>query len=72
MILLVAYVLSAVFLVGAEVIKVFDRYLATGIVSVSDEPVAPSAMVAAPDPPMATSALVGFLTGLFVGWRRRG
>lgn len=71
-ILLVAYLLSAVFMVGAEVTKVYDRYLSSGVVSVGEVSEGPRAIVAAPDPAMPTSALVGFVTGLFVGWRRKG
>lgn len=69
-ILLLAYVLSAVFLFGAEVTKVYDRYLETGKIA-PDPPPGPGAIVAAPEPAMPVSAVLGFLGGLLVGWRRR-
>ena len=71
-ILLVAYLLSAVFLVGAEVTKVYDRYLRTGVVTAHEDPEPPQAIVGQPEPAMAMSTLAGFLAGMFVGWRRKG
>lgn len=73
-ILLLAYVLSAVFLYGAEVTKVYDDYLAEGDVRAprdrESEPV-PEVVVAEPNQPVPVAAIVGFLSGLFVGWRRK-
>lgn len=69
-ILLLAYVLSAVFLFGIEVTKVYNRYLDTGRVS-PEEPLGPGALVAAPEPAYPMAAVLGFLGGLFVGWRRK-
>lgn len=77
-ILLLAYILSAVFLFGAEVTRSYDRYLERGRIipggplpeiEQPDEPV--DAVVADLSPTLPTSTLVGFLAGLFVGWRRR-
>jgi membrane protein len=69
-ILLMAYILSMVFLYGAEVTKVYDRYLETGHVE-APEPQQPEAVVAQPEPAMPLAAVLGFLAGLFVGWRRK-
>ena len=70
-ILLVAYVLSAVFLIGAEVIKVHDRYLRTGVIAIHEPEAAPVAFVSQPPPVMPFSTLIGFAVGLLVGRRRR-
>lgn len=73
-ILLLAYILSAVFLFGAEVTKTYDLYLQDGRVAPgrarprADEP---EAVVDEPPPTVPVSAMVGFLAGLFVGWRRK-
>lgn len=69
-ILLLAYVLSAVFLFGIEVTKVYDHYLDTGRIG-PEEPPRPEALVAAPEPAYPVAAILGFLGGLFVGWRRK-
>jgi membrane protein len=69
-VLLLAFVLSAVFLFGAEVTKVHDRYLEHGEVTPTPPP-APEVVVSQPEPAMPLAAVLGFLTGLFVGWRRR-
>ncbi|MGH3651243.1 MAG: YihY/virulence factor BrkB family protein [Acidimicrobiia bacterium] len=69
-ILLLAFVLSAVFLFGAEVTKVHARYLERGEVTPAPPP-APEVVVSQPEPAMPLAAVFGFLTGLFVGWRRR-
>lgn len=71
-ILLLAFILSSVFLFGAEVTKVYDDYLERGQVS-PDEPdgTQPEVVVAEPDRPAPLAAVFAFLAGLFVGWRRR-
>jgi len=69
-ILLLAYVLSAVFLFGIEVIKVYDRYLRSGIAE-APRPAGPDAIVAAPQPALPVSVVVGFLGGLLIGLRRK-
>lgn len=74
-ILLLAFVLSAVFLFGAEVTKVYNDYLENGDVvrpneregQLSDS----GAVVAEPEPSVPLAAVLAFLGGLFVGWRRR-
>jgi hypothetical protein len=63
-------VLSAVFLFGIEVIKVYDRYLKSGIAE-APLPPGPEAIVAAPQPALPVSAVIGFLGGLLIGWRRK-
>lgn len=71
-ILLLSFILSAVFLFGAEVTKVYDRYLGNGEVTpTAGTAGSPEVVVAEPDrsPPLA--AVFAFLAGLFVGWRRR-
>lgn len=77
-ILLLAYILSAVFLFGAEVTKTYDLYLERGrvtpgyVIPESEEIAEPlDAVVGDVTPQVSTSALVGFLAGLFVGWRRK-
>lgn len=74
-ILLLTFVLSTVFLYGAEVIKVYDDYLAEGDVVTPYERAArarkPEAVVAEPGPALPVAAVYGFLAGMFVGWRRR-
>ena len=61
-VLFMAYVLSSVFLFGAEVTKaLLDRSTA------SAEP-APDALVAELPPPVSRAAVLGFLGGLLVGW----
>lgn len=75
-ILLMAYVLSGVFLYGAVVVKVYHDYLQAGDVAsptVRDElanAYRPEVVVAEPSDPTPLAAVVGFLAGLFVGWRR--
>lgn len=75
-ILLLAFILSSVFLFGAEVIKVYNDYLMSGEISTpQDEPEAvvdePEAVVDEPETAAPLAAVFGFLAGLFVGWRRR-
>ena len=73
-ILLLAFVLAAVFLFGAEVTKVYDDYLGKGDV---EPPSArrsghqgPDVVVTEPSPPLPLAAVFAFIGGLFVGWRR--
>ena len=76
--ILLAYILSGVFLFGAVVIKVHQDYLATGeIISPTERRegmLADSAradvVVGVPPTPVPVAAVSGFLAGLFVGWRR--
>ena len=74
--ILLAYILSGVFLFGAVVIKVYDDYLAAGDVKSptarqADFDAARTAVVVAePVEPIPVAAVTGFLAGLFVGWRR--
>lgn len=72
-ILLLAFILSSVFLFGAEVTKVYAAYLDNGQVG-SDEPDGdqPAMVVSEPERSMPFAAVFAFLAGLFVGWRRRG
>lgn len=69
-ILLLAFVLAAVFLFGAEVTKTLERYWTTGLAEPGKHH-APEAFVAQPGPPLPTSTVVAFLTGLWVGSRRK-
>lgn len=71
-ILLLAFVLASVFIYGAEVTKVYNDYLEGGDVAPpSDRTMATPEPMLAEQPPLAPSALVAFLAGLAVGWRRR-
>lgn len=74
-ILLLAFVLSSVFLFGAEVTKVYDDYLETGQVirpNERDQEVPePDSVIAEPEPSVPLAAVMAFLGGLFLGWRRR-
>lgn len=73
-ILLIAFILSAVYLFGAEVTKVYNDYLEKGDI----EPLAergegretPDVVVHEPSQPLPLAALFAFLGGLLVGWRR--
>lgn len=74
-ILLLAFILSAVYLFGAEVTKVYDDYLRKGDIKPPEERKAeegarPSVVTAEPRQPLPLAALFAFLGGLFVGWRR--
>lgn len=74
-ILLLAFVLSAVFLFGAEVTKVYNDYLENGDVVRPNERMArdsgPEATIGEPEPSVPLAAVFAFLGGLFLGWRRR-
>jgi len=68
-VLLAAFVLSAVFLYGAEVTDAYEDYLETGRVDSSDPH--PELVLGQPQAPLPIVSLMAFLAGLFVGWRRR-
>lgn len=73
-ILLLVFVLSTVFLFGAEVTKVYNDYLREGDVRTPAERAMvgpPEVVVSEPDRSLPVAALFAFLGGLFVGWRRR-
>lgn len=72
-ILLLAFVLSAVFLFGAEVTKVYNDYLDNGDVQSPSERESghPAMVVSEPESSVSLSALLAFLAGWLVGWRRR-
>lgn len=69
-ILLLAFVLSSVYLFGAEVTKVYHVYLETKSFDAGEEAF-PDAVVVSPEPSIPLAAVLGFLGGLFIGWRRR-
>jgi len=75
-ILLMAYVLSGVFLYGAVVVKVYHDYLEAGDVEspsirhVTANTHRPEVVITEPSEPAPIAAVFGFLAGLFVGWRR--
>ena len=73
--LLMAFILSGVFLYGAVVTKVYNDYLEVGAVKPptvrEDEAAKSEVVVADPPEPVPVAAVLGFLGGLFVGWRRR-
>jgi membrane protein len=73
--LLLTYVLAAVFLFGAEVTKVYNDFLDAGDIkspSLRDKETAhgPDMVVADPPEALPVTAILAFLGGLFVGWRR--
>jgi len=76
--ILLAYILSGVFLFGAVVIKVHHDYLETGdVISPTErreamiaELAGTDVVVADPPTSVPVAAVSGFLAGLFVGWRR--
>lgn len=70
-VLLLAYVLSAVFLFGAEVTKVYDSYLDGVSLEFLDKDEQPEAFVDIPEPALPLAALLAFLGGLLIGWRRK-
>lgn len=75
-ILLLAFVLSTVYLYGAEVTKIYNDYLETGVIRRPRdvERFAPDRdediVVREPSEPLPLAALFAFLGGLFLGWRR--
>ena len=72
-VLFLAYLLSAVFFFGAEVTKVYAvRLEERASEEVKTRPYSdPQVLVAEPANPIPQTALVAFLAGLLVGWRRR-
>jgi membrane protein len=71
-ILFLAYMLSAVFLFGAEVTRVYaDRLAAVSTPPKSIEPVDPLVVVSEPSRALPGAALFAFLSGLLIGWMRR-
>lgn len=70
-ILLAAYIFSAVFLFGAQVTKAYEIYLRTGRPPGTPEDTSAESFVEEPGPAMPVAAVFGFLAGLLVGWRRR-
>lgn len=70
-ILLAAYIFSAVFLFGAQVTKAYEIYLRTGRPPGTPEDPSAESFVEEPEPAMPVAAVLGFLAGLLVGWRRR-
>jgi membrane protein len=70
-ILFLAYLLSAVFLFGAEVTKTYDRHLARGHTKTEEPSDGFSPVIAQVQPSVPVAAVLAFLGGLFVGWRRR-
>jgi membrane protein len=74
-ILLLAFILSTVFLFGAEVTKVYADYLDRGEVTRPNEKArrstGPESVVGEPEPSVPLAAVFAFLGGLFLGWRRR-
>lgn len=75
-ILLLAFILSAVYLYGAEVTKIYNDYLDKGVIQRPNEEARPAPdlrpdiVVREPSEPLALAALFAFLGGLFLGWRR--
>lgn len=74
-ILLLAFILSSVYLFGAEVTKVYADYLEFGEVTrpnhrVTDESESES-VIGEPEPSIPLAAVAAFFGGLFVGWRRK-
>ena len=69
-ILLAAFVLSSVFLFGAQVTRTYEDYLERGRV-VTAGVTEPESVISQPEPAMPVAAVLGFLGGLLVGWRRR-
>ncbi len=73
--LLMAYVLASVFLFGAVVTKVYNDFLNSGDVkSPTDREMeatlTPDVVIADPPEAVPVTAIMAFLGGLFVGWRR--
>lgn len=73
-ILLLAFILSAVYFFGAEVTKVYNDYLENGNIKPPAErgvgQETPDVVIHEPSQPLPLAALFAFLGGLFVGWRR--
>lgn len=69
-ILLLAFILSSVYLFGAEVMKIHHNYLVTGSLQPDEDGVVEE-IVDQPEPALPLAAVVAFLGGLFIGWRRK-
>ncbi len=75
-ILLLAFILSAVYLYGAEVTKIYNDYLEKGVIErpsegdTLQEDGQPDIVVREPSEPLPVAALFAFLGGLFLGRRR--
>ena len=75
-ILLLAFILSAVYLYGAEVTKIYNDYLDSGVIQRPNErerfqpDEQAEIVVREPSQPLPLAALFAFLSGLFLGWRR--
>ena len=69
-IILLAFILAAVLLLGAEVTKVVDEYIEAGEQALETEPDELDVVVAEAPPALPTAAVAAFLGGLFVGWRK--
>jgi membrane protein len=71
-ILFLAYMLSSVFLFGAEVTRVYaDRLSPSRARPAAPASADPLVVVGEPSPALPAAALFAFLSGLLVGWRRR-
>lgn len=70
-ILLLAFVLAAVFLFGAEVTKAYAEYLDNGEQEEVTTAGEPQALVAQAPPATPVAAIGAFLAGMLVGWWRR-
>ncbi len=75
-ILLLAFILSAVYLFGAEVTKIYNDYLEKGVIERpngaerTQEDAQTDIVVREPSEPLPLAALLAFLGGLFLGRRR--
>ena len=74
-ILLMTFILANVFLFGAQVTKVYADFLVEGDIRAPsarvEEAESPMMVVAEPPEPVPVAAVMGFLGGLFVGWRKK-
>lgn len=72
-VLLLANILSSVFLLGAEVTKVYADRMAPdqGRVIAPSRSLDPLVVVSQPSRSLPGATLFAFLSGLFIGWRRR-
>lgn len=71
-VLFVTYMLASVFLIGAEVTKIYSDHLGGLKADLPDEVPAETPTVLVTEPPdlFPRGAVFAFLSGLFVGWRR--
>jgi membrane protein len=70
-ILFLAYMLSSVFLFGAEVTRVYaDRLSTSRALPAAPAPADPLVVMAEPSPSLPRATVFAFLSGLFIGWRR--